>query len=89
MVLFSLRLVHTASVDSDECWGIPSAVIDGESEKLFELNDAAEKYSAYIEMVLANFYIYSELCRSSFETYNKKLIWTIAVNAVNKYLEEL
>ena len=69
--------------------GVPNAVLDNKSGKLFDFSDNGEKYAGYIQAMIADFENYKKLCFSSFEQYEASLNWTAASKTVLKHIKEL
>ncbi|RYF33202.1 MAG: glycosyltransferase [Comamonadaceae bacterium] len=62
--------------------GIPTVVREGENGKTFPLTAPAAEYAAWITALMADRAAYDDLAMRSFETYERRLNWTIAARDI-------
>jgi glycosyltransferase involved in cell wall biosynthesis len=69
--------------------GIPTIIKDGLNGKTFSLNASISEYCSYIASLMANYSEYKRLARSSFNEYQSRLNWAVAVQTAKKLMIEL
>ena len=68
--------------------GTASVITDGVNGRLFNLDDDADAYCAYIRPLLASRDEYLRLASSAFREYSQRLNWTVAGKRVRDLMEE-
>lgn len=69
--------------------GIPTVVQDNLNGKIFPLTASALDYCNYIFSLMKNYDEYKKLALSSFEQYQSRLNWPVAVQTVKQLMKEL
>lgn len=69
--------------------GIPTVVTDNINGMKFSLDATSDKYCDYITELMQNYSRYEELALSSFNEYEKRLNWSVAIQQVKRLIEEI
>lgn len=68
--------------------GIPTLIKNDLNGKTFSLQSGASDYCDYILDLFANFSRYQELALSSFQEYEARLNWSVAVKTVQQIMSD-
>lgn len=69
--------------------GIPMTIRDGYNGKVFSKDTDFVEYCDYVSSLMADYGAYKKLALSSFEEYEQRLNWSVAVQEVEKMLTEI
>jgi glycosyltransferase involved in cell wall biosynthesis len=69
--------------------GIPTTIKDGLNGKTFPLKASTSEYCNYVASLMTNYSEYKKLACSSFNEYQSRLNWAVAVRAAKRIMMEL